>query len=391
MPTRTEIREIEEIQDSLPRNFASRLRFFRKNMKIKQTDFAKSLHIDIQKCRRYESVGTEPDVETLKKMASELKVTVDELIGYKPAAINIATDILNKVGITFENAETEDAYILSHTVIEEVEGKCYDEELGTYIPTTDYEEEKHSVRLTANELKVCVFETKRRTDAIIKAVLNETYAAFYSSVFWKYAMDTKYDTYSVAQLSKLPELFPERLRELRILAHISQAEMANEVGLSLQTYNRYETKNAQPSIDMLKRMALKLNVSVDVLVGFKPDFLNEALIFLEKAKITCTPVTGSKRYCVKVPCFGECEKQSSALHYCAYQAKEDTDGKIAADLKHIFIETFAPIFWELVDNHKNVDLGTIIDEKYYEPYLYEVDLMNKPEYPEIKKNESREP
>ena len=112
MPTRTEIKEIEEIRDPYPKDFAGRLRAFRKKLKIKQTEFAEMLHIDIQKCRRYESIGTEPDVETLKKMASILKITVDELVGYKPAAINIATDILDKSGIVFKKVEDEDAYIL---------------------------------------------------------------------------------------------------------------------------------------------------------------------------------------------------------------------------------------------------------------------------------------
>ena len=48
--------------------------------------------------------------------------------------------------------------------------------------------------------------------------------------------------------------------------------MANDIGLSLKTYNRYETQDAQPSIDMLKRLALKLGVSIDILTGFEMDY-----------------------------------------------------------------------------------------------------------------------
>lgn len=428
MPTRTEIKEIEEIRDPYPKDFAGRLRAFRKKLKIKQTEFAEMLHIDIQKCRRYESIGTEPDVETLKKMASILKITVDELVGYKPAAINIATDILDKSGIVFKKVEDEDAYILYRYKTDDEIGHpdlndlpyfvCFSKENNILSPadallsvkdsrTDDLciffgpersEDNKIDIneflnyivetKLSTAELKICVFEAKRRTDSIIKTALNETYAAFYPTVFRNYVNDEKYSISSVEIRDILPEIFPERLRALREGCHFSQSEMADEVGLSLQTYNRYETKNAQPSIDMLKRLALKLGVSVNVLTGFKLDYLNEALFFLEKVHIKCSLDKETQLYYVEAPDKENAKKlNAKALHFCTYQAKHDVDLKIKDDLKNIFDETFTPIFWELVNNHQNLKLDTIIDENDYEPYLYELDLMNKPVFSEKDTNE----
>ena len=488
MPTRSEIKGIEEIRDPYPPDFASRLRAFRKGRRIKQTEFAEKLGIDIQKCRRYEKTkeeldpaaaedaanenspkkgkSPEPDVETLKAMASILKITVDELVGYKPATIGIATGILTKAGIAFKK-EAEDTYVLlRYKTKDESDAYFFDADRNEWVPDDDqdpgllevyarnvdcpfdqlpdyygfrvyndgqlyYPEAPDNgnglqvytflpgqnvldavadgntqnlkvfydgdgsgayeprdiqellsnikmVRLTAAELKACVFEARRKTDAIIKTALNTTYAAFYPTVFWKYISDDNYSTWSIAQIDRLPERFPERLRRLRENCGYSQAEMAKEVGLSPKTYNRYETQDAQPSIDMLKKLALKLGIGVDKLTGFKMDYINEALNFLKKVGITCTPLNGTSLYHIQAPGREPKERTGPALQFCAYCAKEDTDKLIAPNLKAIFDETFTPLFWELADQCGINTPGVIIDENDYEPYLYELDLMNKP-------------
>ena len=144
MPTRSKIEVIEEIRDPYPADFASRLKIFRKGRGIKQTELAEKLGIDIQKCRRYEKTkgeredngeitpentnnkgkNPEPDVETLKAMAAVLKITVDELIGYKPAATGIATDILKKAGIPF-TVEAEGIFALYRYKTKEESGMYY--------------------------------------------------------------------------------------------------------------------------------------------------------------------------------------------------------------------------------------------------------------------------
>ena len=486
MPTRSKIEVIEEIRDPYPADFASRLKIFRKGRGIKQTELAEKLGIDIQKCRRYEKTkgeredngeitpentinkgkNPEPDVETLKAIASVLKITVDELIGYKPAATRIATDILNKASIPFTESaegtfalyryktkEESDMYYLDPYSKEWVsyddldpdlleayarDNNCtfyqlpdhygfrvylgnelycpevpvnvldpevyaslsrkdvlnavatkntqnikvlYDDGSGTQVPMSLQETFSKLIAkttLTAPQLKSCVFEAKRRTDTLVKGTLNAAYASFYPTVFWDYLSNDTYSTWSVRQISQLPERFPERLRELRKSKGYSQTDLANDIGLSLKTYNRYETQDAQPSIDMLKRLALKLGVSIDTLTGFEMDYINEALNFLKKVNITCEFDNKTDQYRVQVPGREAKERSAACIQFCAYKAKEYVDRLIGPGLKMIFDETFRPIFWELVNQHENSTPGIIIDENNYEPYLYELDLMNRP-------------
>ena len=477
MPTRTKMKEIEEIRDPYPPDFAGRLRAFRKKRNIKQVEFAEMLGIDIQKCRRYEKLkedrdessaehatvkkrkSPEPDVETLKKMASILNITVDELVGYKPATIDIATAILAKAGIVFRKEDNGDAFVLYRYKTKEESDSTNDLDLDNdedpdfldvYIVKEDNSSDKRpypngfmaydgknrfdptipdngkglqvftrltsqqvlaavangetagmevfyngphgiyesrdveavlsnikTIKLTAADMKACVFEAKRKTDALVKTVLNNTYAAFFPTVFRNYICNEKYLKWTVERVDKLPENFSERLRELRERNGFSQAKMAAAVGLSIQTYNRYETQGAQPSIDMLKKLSLTLGISNDTLTGFQMDYINETLNFLKKVNIKCTHDGEPDLYSVHLPEQDLKNRTGGSLLFCTIKAKKDVDSMIAANLKNIFDETFTPIFWELVNHSDNMP-NVIIDENDYEPYLYELEIMNKP-------------
>lgn len=80
---------------------------------------------------------------------------------------------------------------------------------------------------------------------------------------------------------KLKEDFPVRLKNLRKMRKISQADFAKKLGITAQTYNRYERNNAQPSIDLLVHIACLLEVSLDELVGF--DLFPQRQIFNKSA------------------------------------------------------------------------------------------------------------
>jgi len=60
---------------------------------------------------------------------------------------------------------------------------------------------------------------------------------------------------------------PERLKELRAEKELSQAKLANILGMPQQTYATWETGKAQPDIDMLQRLADFHGTSVDYLIG----------------------------------------------------------------------------------------------------------------------------
>ena len=58
-----------------------------------------------------------------------------------------------------------------------------------------------------------------------------------------------------------------RIQELRKANNLTQADLANKIGISLPQLQRYENKNIQPSADILNNIAEVFNVSLDFLVN----------------------------------------------------------------------------------------------------------------------------
>ncbi len=59
----------------------------------------------------------------------------------------------------------------------------------------------------------------------------------------------------------------ERIKYLRKQKGLSQTDLANQVGISYAQVGRYETKGAQPSAEVVKKMADVLGVSPDYLIN----------------------------------------------------------------------------------------------------------------------------
>lgn len=62
-------------------------------------------------------------------------------------------------------------------------------------------------------------------------------------------------------------MFFMRLRAARVACHLTQQNMADQLGISLNGYQKYEQGERQPSLDTLVRIARILHVSTDVLLG----------------------------------------------------------------------------------------------------------------------------
>lgn len=60
--------------------------------------------------------------------------------------------------------------------------------------------------------------------------------------------------------------FGENLKTLRVAKNISQAELAEQIGIHSTHISRYERELTQPTLDVVKRIAEALQVSVDALV-----------------------------------------------------------------------------------------------------------------------------
>lgn len=67
-------------------------------------------------------------------------------------------------------------------------------------------------------------------------------------------------------LLTLPMDFPERLAALRHERDLTQAQLAEAVELHVAQIRRYEAGSAQPTLDVIRRLARALAVSADLLV-----------------------------------------------------------------------------------------------------------------------------
>ena len=59
----------------------------------------------------------------------------------------------------------------------------------------------------------------------------------------------------------------KRLRELRIQKNLNQLDMANFLGCTTATYNRYEVGSREPDIQTIIKLADFFSVSTDYLLG----------------------------------------------------------------------------------------------------------------------------
>ncbi len=65
--------------------------------------------------------------------------------------------------------------------------------------------------------------------------------------------------------------FGDNVKKIRVEKNISQQELADIVGIHSTHVSRYERNMAQPSVEIAKKMAEALNVSVDTLIYGQQD------------------------------------------------------------------------------------------------------------------------
>ncbi len=58
------------------------------------------------------------------------------------------------------------------------------------------------------------------------------------------------------------------LKRLRREYGVSQQRLADAIGVSQSSINKYENHNIEPDIDILKRLADYFNTSIDFIVGY---------------------------------------------------------------------------------------------------------------------------
>jgi len=67
----------------------------------------------------------------------------------------------------------------------------------------------------------------------------------------------------------------KNLRKLRMCRHISQQQLADVIGTSQQSINKYENHSVEPDIGTLSKLADYFDTTIDYLVGHDPGPVRE--------------------------------------------------------------------------------------------------------------------
>jgi transcriptional regulator with XRE-family HTH domain len=67
------------------------------------------------------------------------------------------------------------------------------------------------------------------------------------------------------------KIFAERLKKLRNDKELSQAKLANILGIAQQTIDRWEQTKTEPDMETIVRLATLFDVTADYLLGLSND------------------------------------------------------------------------------------------------------------------------
>lgn len=70
-----------------------------------------------------------------------------------------------------------------------------------------------------------------------------------------------------SELMKTSNIFPQRLKELRLKKRLTQTELGKKLGVKQSTFTNWENGKREPNFETLIKLADLLEVSVDFLLG----------------------------------------------------------------------------------------------------------------------------
>ena len=63
--------------------------------------------------------------------------------------------------------------------------------------------------------------------------------------------------------------FATKLKELRLSQNLTEQQLADQIGISVRTYKRYESGETTPKIDIFRKIVLALGTTSDELLEIK--------------------------------------------------------------------------------------------------------------------------
>ncbi len=90
--------------------------------------------------------------------------------------------------------------------------------------------------------------------------------------------------------------FSQRLKQLRLDKHLTQAQVADRIGVTASMVSSYETDIRLPSFEVMVRIADLFGVTVDYLLCREDKrFLDISLLTDEEASVVCSMVEVLKK------------------------------------------------------------------------------------------------
>lgn len=83
--------------------------------------------------------------------------------------------------------------------------------------------------------------------------------------------------------------FPKRLAELRKAKHLTQQVLADEIDINVSQLKRYEAGTSQPTLEVLRKLAVILSVNADLLLFDKNERGPDEELRLQFETITRMP------------------------------------------------------------------------------------------------------
>lgn len=253
-------------------SFTKRLIELRKEKGLNQTEIAKELHISQQTYSQWESDKRNPSQKTLEKLANFFNVSVSYLLG--------ETSIRNFTELT---TSKEQSHVPS--------GQTIGERLKSARKEAGLLQEEVAEHFNITQQAYQVWESGKRNP---KKETIKRLSDFFG-VSYSYLLGIS-DNVSIETpiIKTIPQenTFPERLKELRKLANLTQVEMAEALNVSQPAYVEWEKGRTQPTPDKFPLIAKVLNTSIDYLLqgapnesrlaNFQGKTLGERLVFLRK-------------------------------------------------------------------------------------------------------------